>query len=237
MRQNVINIIIPTYNEKNNIRPLIEKIVKLPTKNLEIIIVDDNSPDGTGKIADEIASQYHQLTVIHRQKKQGLGRAYLDVFNKIIRKEIPADFIITMDADFSHPIDKIPEIIEKLEQGHELVVGSRYIPGGSTQGWNFKRRFLSRNANQYAKVITGIPINDLTAGFVGYNVKTLKKIDLSQIKSNGYAFQIEMKYQMIKAGARFTEVPITFVDREQGKSKFNKSIFWEAVFIPWKLRL
>lgn len=230
------SLVIPTYNEKNNIKPLIENILKLQLQNLGIIIVDDNSPDGTGQVADELAQTYSNLKVIHRQEKQGLGRAYLDVFTRITKGEISSDFIITMDADFSHPVNKIPEIVNALHQGYELVVGSRYIRDGSTQGWNFKRRFLSRNANRYAKIITGIPVNDLTAGFVGYNVTLLKKIDLNQIKSDGFAFAIEMKYRMVKAGAKFLEILITFVERRKGKSKFGKSIFLEAVLVPWKLR-
>lgn len=230
------NIIIPTYNEKSNIKPIVKAILGLDLDNIRVIIVDDNSPDGTGRIADELAQKYDNLKVIHRQEKQGLGRAYLDVFTRITRGEISSDFLITMDADFSHPIEKISEIISKLKKGHDLVVGSRYVKGGSVEGWNFKRRFLSRNANRYARIITVLPINDLTGGFIGFNIDLLKKIDLTQIRSDGYAFQIEMKFRMMKAGAKFCEVPISFMDREEGKSKFSKSIFWEAVWVPWRLR-
>lgn len=225
-------IAIPTYNEKENIRKLVVALLHL-LPQVRLMVVDDNSLDGTAQAVQELAEKYPNVRLIWREKKQGLASAYLDAFARIIPDET-IHYIATMDADFSHhPVDLL-SLLEYIKD-YELVIGSRYVPGGSIINWNFLRRLLSRCANKYARVITGVPIEDLTAGFAIYRRELLAQILGQILKSEGYAYQIEMKYRADKLGAKIKEVPITFRERQRGKSKLNRAVIWEGIIMPWSL--
>lgn len=225
-------IVIPTYNEKDNVAPLTEQIFKtIPEVN--ILIVDDNSPDGTGQIADQLAKDNPQIKVMHRPAKQGLGRAYIDAFKYLLSTD--TECIITMDADFSHEPKYIASLLSQADK-YDFVVGSRYVEGGGVVNAALHRLILSRIANRYARAITRVPINDFTAGFVLYRCHAFRKMGLDSIKSNGYAFQIEIKYKLAKAGAEYKEVPIVFAKRSTGCSKMSWKIISEDFFIVFKLR-
>jgi len=224
-------IIIPTYDEKENIGILIEEILKL-NKDFHILIIDDNSPDGTGNIADGLANKYPQVSVLHRPAKLGLGTAYITGFKYALENNY--DLIFTMDADFSHQPKYLIDLLEKAKE-YDLVIGSRYIKDGEIKNWPLHRLILSRGANIYVRMVTRIPIFDSTGGFNCYRREVLEKIDLDTIISDGYAFQIEMKYRLWKKGFYFKEVPITFIDRRRGKSKISKRIIFQALFLVWKL--
>ncbi|MDP3741505.1 MAG: polyprenol monophosphomannose synthase [bacterium] len=228
-------IVIPTYNEKQNIADLIPILLeKHPTAR--IYVVDDNSPDGTAEIVQKFASQFENVRLIFRNQKDGIATAYLDAFARII-VDNAINFILTMDSDFSHHPDDIPKLL-RYAQSHDLVIGSRYVPGGSVVNWDVSRRLLSRSANRYAKFITNVPINDLTAGFVLYGREILARVLLQEkIKSNAYGYQIEMKYLAHKNNARIKEVPITFRKQNSSVSKFGRQSIWEGITIPWDLRL
>jgi dolichol-phosphate mannosyltransferase len=228
-----IAIIIPTYNESGNIKPLVEKIFEMGIDGLEIIAVDDNSPDGTGKIIKGLRDFESRIHLIERLEKMGLGTAYLDGFRYALQNG--AEYIFEMDADFSHEPKMIPVFLEALKN-HDLVIGSRYIQGIGIVNWPLRRLALSYFANLYARVVTGIGIKDLTSGFKGYRRQIIEKIDLDKIRSNGYSFQIEMKFRAKKAGFTSCEIPIIFVDRHSGTSKISKNIILEALIIVWKLR-
>lgn len=227
-----IFIIIPTYNERENIERLVKEILNL-NKDFRIIAIDDNSPDGTGEILDRLAQEYSQFKVIHRPGKQGLGTAYLDGFRLALKEK--ADFIFEMDADFSHEPAYLPKMLEAIKDC-DLVIGSRYIRRGGIENWNFRRRFLSRLANLYVKLITGLPLSDSTSGFKCFRREVLETINLNKINSEGYAFQIEMNYLVWSKGYRIKELPIVFSERRLGKSKLSRKIIWEAVWLVWKLR-
>jgi len=224
-------IIIPTYNEKENIEKLIEEIRKLD-RDFHILIIDDNSPDGTGRIADGLAQKYSEIFVIHRQCKLGLGTAYITGFKYALKNNY--DFIFTMDADFSHQPKYLIDLQEKAKE-YDLVIGSRYIKDGRINNWPLHRLILSRGANIYVRMVTGLPIFDSTGGFSCYRKESLEKIDLDTITSDGYAFQIEIKYRLWKKGFSFKEVPVTFIDRTRGISKISKRIIFQALFLVWKL--
>jgi len=226
-------IIIPTYNEKENIERLIGEIRKLD-RDFHVLIIDDNSPDGTGRIADELAQKYSEVFVIHRRGKRGLGTAYITGFKYALENNY--DFIFTMDADFSHQPKYLIDFLEKAKQ-YDLVIGSRYVKDGRIQNWPLHRLILSRGANIYVRMVTGLRIFDSTGGFNCYRRKILENIDLDSIISDGYAFQIEMKYRLWKKGFSIREVPITFIDRARGTSKISKRIIFQAFFLVWKLRL
>ncbi|MFH1564692.1 MAG: polyprenol monophosphomannose synthase [bacterium] len=220
-----IFIIIPTYNEKENIENLINKIFGFNIANLNILIVDDNSPDGTGKIVRGLVEKYkNHLRLIQRSKKMGIGNAYICGFKYAIEKN--ADLIFEMDADFSHDPKYIPNFIEEIKNGNNVVIGSRKIKGGKIEGWNLERKFMSLGAMFFARIILGIKTKDVTSGYRCYKKKALLQINLDKIKSNGYAFQEEMIYLCEKKGFKIKEIPITFIDRKLGKSKLgHKDIF------------
>lgn len=226
-------IIIPTYNEKENIERLIEEIRKL-NRDFHVLIIDDNSSDSTGKIADGLAKKYPEVSVIHRPAKLGLGTAYITGFKYALENNY--DFIFTMDADFSHQPKYLIDLLEKAKE-YDLVIGSRYIEGGGIQNWPLHRLILSQGANIYVRMVTRLPVLDSTGGFNCYRREVLEKIDLDKIISDGYAFQIEMKYRLWKKGFSIKEVPITFIDRTRGTSKISKRIIFQAFFLVWKLRL
>lgn len=213
---------------------LIKKIYDLSIENLNIVVVDDNSPDGTGELVESMKAQYPNLDIIHREKKEGLGRAYVAGFKKALG--VGADFIFEMDADFSHNPKYIPEFLKAI-QDCDLVLGSRYCHGGGVENWNFIRRMVSRFGNIYARAILGVPIRDLTGGFKCYRRKVLEAIDLDALESVGYNFQIETTYKAYRAGFKISEIPIIFTERREGKSKFQIKIILESFLKVLALRL
>jgi len=225
-------VVVPTYNERENIEELIEKTLST-SPDIDILIVDDNSPDGTGEIAKKIAKENPRVKVLHRPGKMGLGSAYVEGFKWALEKGY--DFIMEMDADFSHNPEDIPRFIEKIKE-YDLVIGSRYTDGVSVVNWPISRLLLSYFANIYARTVTGVPIMDLTGGFKCFRRKVLESINLDTIMSDGYAFQIEMNYRAYKKGFKITEIPIIFIERRAGSSKMSKKIVWEAFWLVWKLR-
>lgn len=225
-------IIIPTYNEKENIQQLIPEIFQFPY-GFYILIIDDNSPDGTGKVADEMTKNYPNLRVLHRDKKSGLGTAYKEGFKYAINDG--ADLIFEMDADYSHDPKALPFFLEKIKKC-DVAVGSRYYTGISVVNWPLRRLLLSLAASLYVRIILGLPIKDTTAGFKCFRSEVLKKIDLDKVRSNGYAFQIEMNYRIHREGFKIEEIPIIFIDRHTGTSKMSRKIVLEAIFIVWRLR-
>ena len=228
-----IVVVIPTYNERENLQALLPQVLALGAE-YRIVVVDDNSPDGTGEVADNLAeSQPGRITVLHRPKKEGIGRAYIAGFGEALRGD--AAFIVEMDADLSHDPESLPAMVAAA-QSADLVVGSRYVSGGGTVGWPFHRRVISRLGGIYARVVLGVPVADLTGGFKVFRRSALEHLDLSRIRSDGYGFQIETTYRLIRSGARVVEVPITFADRVAGASKLSRRIIIEAFFVVWKLR-
>lgn len=231
---NEILVIIPTYNESENIKNIIEEVLKYSDSgnDYNILVIDDNSPDGTAKIVKEMQSE--KISLIERPSKAGLGTAYVQGFKYAIEKGFR--FVFEMDADFSHDPKYLPDFIKKLNEGYDLVVGSRYINGISVVNWPLSRLILSYFANIYTRVITGLKVKDTTAGFACYRVEKLSQIGLDRIRSNGYSFQIEMKYKFYKKGFKIAEIPILFIDRRAGKSKMSKSVVYESIFMVWKLK-
>lgn len=227
-----IIIILPTYNESENIEKLINKIFSLNIPNLEILVVDDNSPDGTANIVKNLQSKY-PLHIIERAGKLGLGSAYIAGFKKAL--ELNADFIFEMDADFSHDPDDLPAMIE-ASKNYDLVIGSRKIHGGKIIGWGWTRKFMSNGAMWLSRILLGLKAKDVTAGFRCFNAQVLKTLNLDKIKSNGYAFQEELLYKTQKADFTITEIPVTFIDRREGKSKLSKKDIIEFFLIIFKLR-
>jgi dolichol-phosphate mannosyltransferase len=225
---------LPTYNERENLEPMVRALGELGLDGLEVLVIDDGSPDGTGEIADRLAAELPWVHVLHRARKEGLGPAYLAGFARAL--ELGADFVFEMDCDFSHDPADVPRLAASAEDA-DLVLGSRYVAGGGTRNWGLVRRFISRGGSLYAQVLLGLGIRDLTGGFKCYRRAVLETIDLAGIDSRGYAFQIETTYRAIRAGFRVVEVPITFADREVGGSKMSKSIVVEAVWKVPALRL
>ena len=226
-------VIVPTYNERFNVARLIPAILA-QDPSLEILIVDDGSPDGTGAIVDAIAATNPRVNVIHRASKLGLGTAYIAGFRWALERKY--DLVFEMDADFSHNPERLPEFLEAIKEA-DLVLGSRYQDGHvNVVNWPMSRLFLSYGANVYARAVTGLPIFDTTGGFKCFRRNVLESIDLNSVKSNGYAFQIEMSYRVWKRGFRLFEIPIIFVDRTEGVSKMSKKIVREAVWMVWRLR-
>lgn len=226
-------IIIPTYNEAENVSKIIPDILQVTKNEVDILIVDDNSPDRTADIIIEMQKTTPNLHLLHRAKKAGLGTAYCAGFEFAIKNGY--DFIFEMDADFSHDPKEIPNFLKAIEN-NDLVIGSRYIGGIRVLNWPIKRVLLSTFANYYTKIITGMPIFDATGGFKCFRRKVLEAIDLKKIKSNGYAFQIEMNYKAYKKGFKIVEIPIVFYERTKGNSKMSKKIVFEAAWMVWKLR-
>jgi dolichol-phosphate mannosyltransferase len=226
-------VIVPTYNERFNIARLIPAILA-QDPSLEILIVDDGSPDGTGAIVDGIATNNPRVHVIHREGKLGLGTAYIAGFRWALERKY--DLVFEMDADFSHNPERLPEFLEAIRDT-DVVLGSRYQDGHvNVVNWPMSRLFLSYAANIYARFVTGLPIFDATGGFKCFRRNVLESIDLNSVKSNGYAFQIEMSYRAWKRGFRLLEIPIIFVDRTEGVSKMSKKIVREAIWMVWRLR-
>ena len=226
-------VIVPTYNERFNIARLIPAVLAQDS-SIEILVVDDASPDGTGAIVDGIAANNDRVHVIHREGKLGLGTAYIAGFRWALERKY--DLIFEMDADFSHNPERLPEFLQAIK-GSDLVLGSRYQDGHvNVVNWPMSRLFLSYAANIYARWVTGLPIFDTTGGFKCFRRNVLESIDLNSVKSNGYAFQIEMSYRAWKRGFGLVEIPIIFVDRTEGVSKMSKKIVREAVWMVWRLR-
>ena len=226
-------VIIPTYNERENLTELLRRIFaeNLP---LEVLIIDDHSPDGTGAVADQLAASDPRVHVMHRPGKMGLGSAYVAGFRYALERDY--DAVFEMDADFSHNPDSLPQFLRELETA-DLVVGSRYLHGVTVVNWPLKRLILSYGANVYSRIITGIPIKDLTGGFKCFRRQVLESLDLSRVRSDGYGFQIEINYKAWRKGFRIREIPILFVDRRAGESKMNRRIVWEAAWMVWRLRI
>jgi dolichol-phosphate mannosyltransferase len=225
-------IIIPTYNEYENMRPLLDTVFSYAPQT-DMLIVDDNSPDGTGKLADEISEEDPRVHVLHRSGKLGLGTAYVAGFKYAIEHNYDAAF--EMDADFSHDPKYLPNFLRKIEDA-DLVIGSRYIPGGATPNWSISRRFISGFGNVFARFMLSIPVHDCTAGYRCYRREVLESIDLDSIQSQGYAFQVELAYRVLRQGFKIVETPIVFMDRRVGKSKMSRTIVFEALTYVFKAR-
>ena len=226
--------VVPTYNERANLAELVEKIHQA-AKGLHILIVDDNSPDGTGALADELRQKHpDQIFVLHREKKEGLGRAYVDGFNEALKKDY--EYILQMDADLSHDPAHLPRFFEQIEN-HDLVVGSRYLHGISVVNWDLKRLIMSKLATNYVRFVTRMPFTDATSGFKCWRRAALEAIGYEDVFSSGYVFLVEMKYKAYRRGFRVTEVPIIFVERKSGNSKLDWSVIWEAIWGVLRLRI
>jgi dolichol-phosphate mannosyltransferase len=230
----VICVCLPTYNEAENLEPMVDRLGEILGEDDLVLVIDDNSPDGTGDIADRLATERPWIQVLHRPRKEGLGPAYLDGFRRAI--ELGADLIFELDCDFSHDPADVPRLAAAAAEA-DLVIGSRYVPGGGTKNWGLVRRLISRGGSLYAQILLGVPIRDLTGGFKCYRREVVEAIDLDAIHSKGYAFQIETTYRALRAGFRVVEVPIVFTDREVGGSKMSKAIVLEAVWKVPALRL
>ncbi len=226
-------IVFPTYNERDNIEKIVHAVLPLDAR-INVLIVDDSSPDGTGDIADRLARDQDKVHVLHRENKEGLGKAYLAGFSWAIEQKY--DFIFEMDADFSHGPEYIKDFLREI-QNNDLVIGSRYISGVNVINWPMSRLLLSYFANVYTRVITGLPLRDATGGFKCFRRHVLESINFDNVKSSGYSFQIEMSMRAWKSGFRIKEIPIIFVDRVAGTSKMSKKIMREAIWMVWALRL
>lgn len=227
-------IVIPTYDESENIERLISTLLALDA-DIDVLVVDDNSPDGTGDIVDGIRRNNGKVHLLRRPGKMGLGSAYIAGF-KWALENTDAKYVFEMDADFSHDPSAIPQFLGKIQEA-DLVLGSRYLNGITVVNWPLSRLFLSVGANIYTKIVTGMPFKDATGGFKCFRRTVLEALPLDSIKSDGYSFQIEVNYLVWKRGFRVAEIPIVFVDRRTGTSKMSRRIIWEAVFLVWKLRI
>jgi dolichol-phosphate mannosyltransferase len=223
---------LPTYNERENLEPMLRA---LGNKGVRVLVIDDNSPDGTGPLADRLATELDYVDVLHRERKEGLGPAYLAGFRRAL--SAGAELVLEMDSDFSHDPNDVPRLLAAVEGGADLALGSRYAPGGGVRNWGLLRRFISAGGSLYARVLLGVKVRDLTGGFKCYRRAVLERIDLDAVESKGYAFQIETTYRVLRAGFSVVEVPITFADREAGGSKMSKAIVAEAIWKVPGLRL
>lgn len=226
-------VVIPTYNECENLEKLTTKVLAQDDR-ISILIVDDNSPDGTGDLAEKMAGLNPRIQVLHRKGKLGLGSAYREGFRLALQQG--AEYVIEMDADFSHDPEILPCFLQKMSE-YDVVIGSRYLNGVSVVNWPIRRLILSYFASVYTRTITGLRISDCTSGFKCFNRKVLESINLNEVKSDGYSFQIEMNFRCVEKGFRVGEVPIIFIDRHAGSSKMSKKIVHEAVVMVWKLKL
>ncbi|MFI6578304.1 polyprenol monophosphomannose synthase [Nocardiopsis sp. NPDC050513] len=232
-----LTVVVPTYNEAANLPLLVGQLMALGLPNLAVVVVDDNSPDGTGEVADKLAVEHPgRVSVVHRTRKDGLGRAY--VAGMIRALDDGADLVVQMDADLSHPAGYVPQLLGALlSTNSDVVIGSRYVPGGSlSEHWGTGRRLLSGWANAYVKTVLSMPIRDITAGFKIWRAPTLRVLDLPSIQSTGYAFQIEMHYRAFRRGQKMMEIPIHFEDRVAGESKLDGAVALEAALRPLRLR-
>jgi dolichol-phosphate mannosyltransferase len=226
-------IIVPTYNERENLPRMAQAILSLPAK-VDLLVVDDNSPDGTGQIADELAAKHPEINVLHRSEKNGLGRAYIAGFEWALKRGY--EFIFEMDCDFSHDPAEIPNFLAASKnQNADLVLGSRYSGGVRVINWPLKRLMLSRSAGIYVRVITGMPFSDPTGGYKCFRRRALQAIQLDNVRSNGYSFQIELTHRLWRTGHKIVEVPIIFTDRVEGQSKISRNIVREALIMVWAL--
>jgi dolichol-phosphate mannosyltransferase len=226
-------IVVPTYNERENIQPLIEAIFKIVPSTVDVLVVDDGSPDGTGQLVAQLSQSNSRLNVLHRPKKMGLGTAYVHGFKWGLPRDYEA--FIEMDADFSHNPDYLPTMIGCLTT-HDVAIGSRYVRGGGTVNWGLGRKLLSRAGSLYSRFILSASIRDFTGGFNGWRRQVIEAVDLDTLRSDGYSFQIELKYRAFLKGFQIVEFPITFEDRKVGKSKMNKRIVFEALARVWSFR-
>jgi dolichol-phosphate mannosyltransferase len=227
-------VVIPTYNEAGNIETVIDRILGLPIPAIEILVVDDNSPDGTGDVVAGLAEKESRLHLLRRPGKMGLGTAYVAGFRHAVENGF--DVIVEMDADFSHNPADLPRLLEKID-GHDLVIGSRYLTGVNVVNWPLSRLLLSLFANWYTRTITRMPIKDCTSGFKCIHRRVLEYVHLDDIAANGYAFQIELHYKIWRNGFRICEVPIVFTERSEGQSKMSRKIQLEAAFMVWRLKI
>jgi len=229
-------VCLPTYNERENLETMVHRLGEVLDPGQDrLLVVDDNSPDGTGEIADRLAAELPWVQVLHRELKEGIGPAYLAAFP--VALATGARFVLEMDCDFSHDPAVVPKLIATCEEGAALALGSRYVPGGGTVNWSPVREFISRGGSFYARVFLGVPVRDLTGGFKCFRREVLEAIDLDGVTTNGYAFQIEVTYRALRQGFRVVEVPITFADREAGGSKMSRTIVVEAMWKVPVLRL
>ena len=219
-----VTVCLPTYNERANIEPMLRALEPL---GVRVLVVDDNSPDGTGALADDLARELDVVSVLHRERKEGLGPAYVAGFRRALADG--AEYVLEMDCDFSHDPKDVPRLVAACDAGADLALGSRYVPGGGTEDWGRGRRFVSTGGSWYARTLLGVHVRDLTGGFKCYRREVLERIDLDAIKSKGYAFQIETTYRTLRAGFSVVEVPILFSDRTAGQSKMSRAIVLEAV--------
>jgi len=226
-------VVVPTYNERENLPRLAERLLNLPVP-VDLLVVDDNSPDGTGKLADELAAKHPQIHVRHRAEKNGLGRAYIAGFEWALERDY--EFVFEMDGDFSHNPDDIPALLAAAETA-DLVLGSRYVNGVRVINWPLRRLILSNGAAKYVQIITGMPFTDPTGGFKCFRRRALQAINLDAVRSNGYSFQIEMTHKLWRQGMKIVEVPIIFTERVQGHSKMSGHIVREALIMVWRLWL
>jgi len=222
---------LPTYDERENLERMVRALCEL---GVAVLVIDDNSPDGTGELADRLAAELDHVEVLHRERKEGLGPAYLAGFRRVLDGD--AELIVQIDCDFSHDPADVPRLVEAAGDA-DLVLGSRYVAGGSVQNWGFVRRLVSAGGSLYARILLGVGIHDLTGGFKCFRREVLETIDLDAVSSRGYAFQIETTYRALRDGFRVVEVPITFVDRERGGSKMSRAIVLEAIWKVPALRL
>ena len=226
MRNDLVTVVVPTYNERQNL-PHLAAAIRL--HGYRLLIVDDDSPDGTGPLADAIAAPDPQMEVLHRRRKQGLGPAYAAGFDRVLAGD--SEVVVEMDADFSHNPEDLPRLVEAVEGGADLAIGSRYVPGGGTPDWPTRRRFLSRGGNTYARLMLGIPIRDATAGFRAFRADALRALPYRTAQASGYGFQVEMAMRAHQAGMRVVELPVIFRDRTSGTSKMDGSIVREAMWL------
>jgi dolichol-phosphate mannosyltransferase len=237
-RSAAVTVVLPTYNEADNLPVMVAALLRLPLPNLRILVADDNSPDGTGDIADQLAdgAGTEKLTVVHRPGKQGLGRAYVDGMTRAV--QAGAEFVVQMDSDLSHAPEYLPQMLGTLLAANaDVVIGSRYVAGASlAQGWSWHRKALSAFANAYVRLLLRLGIRDVTAGFKLWRSSALTTIDVASIRSNGYSFQVEMNYRAVRHGLKIVELPIHFADRTKGHSKMSLRVQLESALLPFLLR-
>ncbi len=229
-----VTVVVPTYNEKENLSDLVSAVT---AQGYRVLVVDDSSPDGTGELAEEIAAGNQLVSVMHRARKEGLGRAYAAAFDQLLRSA-HADVIVEMDADFSHDPADLPRLVEAVEKGADIAIGSRYVPGGATPDWSLTRKILSRGGNLYSRVMLGHGVRDSTAGFRAFHADALSRLPYGEARASGYGFQVEMAWRASRAGLKIAEVPVVFRDRSRGTSKMGGKIVLEAMWLVtlWGLR-
>jgi dolichol-phosphate mannosyltransferase len=229
-----VTVVVPTYNEKENLSDLVSAVT---AQGYRVLVVDDSSPDGTGELAEEIAAGNQLVSVMHRARKEGLGRAYAAAFDQLLRSA-HADVIVEMDADFSHDPADLPRLVEAVEKGADIAIGSRYVPGGATPDWSLTRKILSRGGNLYSRVMLGHGVRDSTAGFRAFRADALSRLPYGEARASGYGFQVEMAWRASRAGLKIAEVPVVFRDRSRGTSKMGGKIVLEAMWLVtlWGLR-